>query len=97
MRSAAVNRWWVHGRLDDLGEWVVETPVVVEMRNGEVLRVWDRKNLAVMETKGVREGTGPRHGPLAVSEALVPRGWIRQPDVPVRLRFRAPNRNAIRQ
>jgi len=30
--------------------------VVIEMRNGEVLRVWDRKGLAVMETKGVRDG-----------------------------------------
>jgi hypothetical protein len=34
----------------------VETPVVIEMRDGEVLRVWDRKELAVMETKGVCDG-----------------------------------------
>ncbi len=56
MGSEASDRWWGRGRLDDLREWLVEAPVVIEMRNGEVLRVWDRKGLAVMETKGVRDG-----------------------------------------
>jgi hypothetical protein len=37
-------------------EWLVETPVVIEMRDGEVFRAWDGKKLATMETKGVRDG-----------------------------------------